>query len=79
MRVETATPSSAFQDAYTKVNASMTYRHPGDQWEVVLGVQNLTDEAWSTGQFQSTVCACAQRNVSRPRSVYGTVRYSWGE
>ncbi len=67
------------QDAYSKVNGSMTYRHPGDQWEVVLGVTNLLDDVYAGGAAFSGTSSTALKTVNRPRSVYGTVRYTWGE
>jgi len=68
-----------FQDAYSQVNASLTYRHPGDRWEAVLGATNLTDEVWSTTAIFSLPGSSFTRTVSRPRTVYGTVRFYFGD
>lgn len=69
----------SFQEDYSQVNASVNYRHPGDQWEVKLAVQNLTDEFYQPTGFRSTVCSCSARRINRGRTVYGTISYSWGE
>jgi len=69
----------SFQDAYSQVNASVNYKHPGDQWEAKLGVQNLTDEFYQPTGFRSPVCACTARRINRGRSIFGSVQFHWGE
>lgn len=73
-------PAATFQDAYSQVNAAVSYRHPGERWEATLGVRNLLDEEFaSTATFLVNPAGTAQRTVSRPRTVFATLRYRWGD
>ena len=66
------------QDAYSRVNASVTYLEPNDRWEFTLGARNLTDEVWSTAGGITPIAGSTSRNVSRPREVYASFKYRFG-
>lgn len=58
------------QDAYSLVNATVSYVLPTSGWEFALGARNLTDEEYSTiGRTQSD-SGSAFASVGRPREVY---------
>lgn len=64
-----------FQEAYSKVNAKVSYIAPDDTWELAIGARNLTDKTYSTvGRTQSD-SASAFINVARPREVYMQALY----
>jgi len=65
-------------DSYSRVNASVTYRHSDERWELTLGARNLTDDEYFTNGIRLfTNCSCAMNVIGRPRQVFGTVRYSF--
>jgi iron complex outermembrane receptor protein len=60
--------------ASSMLNASITYRAPGDKWEVVVGGTNLTDTRnIVTGQNQGGV-AVIDATFSAPREAFVTFR-----
>jgi iron complex outermembrane receptor protein len=64
-----------FQEAYTTVNANMTYVTAEEDWELTLGVKNLTDESYATTSRTSADAGSISRSISRPREVYLQARY----
>ena len=64
-----------FQEAFSKVNAKITYITPSEKWEISVGARNLTDETYSTiGRTQSD-SGSAFVNVARPREAYLQAMY----
>jgi iron complex outermembrane recepter protein len=63
------------REATDVVNASLTYRAPGDQWEFVVGGTNLTDDRYIvTGQLQGGTIRMT-KSYSRPREWFATLRF----
>ena len=63
--------------ATDSVNASMTYKAPGDHWELTVGATNLTDERYVvTGQNQGGV-AVVFASYSEPREWFATARFRY--
>ena len=71
--------SDSFEDAYNLVNASIQYTLAGARWELVLGVRNLNDEQYATTMAFSNIPQSSAANINRPRTVYGTFRYFFGD
>jgi len=69
----------AFEDSYHVLNASLKYTPPDNKWELVAGVRNLTDAEYATTATFSNIPRSPSANINRPRTVYGTFRYYWGE
>lgn len=58
------------QDAYSLINAKVSFVTEDRGWDLALGARNLTDEEYSTiGRTQSD-SASAFASVARPREVY---------
>lgn len=71
--------AATFQEAYDRVNLSVTYTEPSERWSVGIGARNLSDEVWATAASLATDSSSTARNVSRPREIYATVKYYFGE
>ncbi|NIB40837.1 TonB-dependent receptor [Pseudomaricurvus alkylphenolicus] len=67
------------QQAYSRLNASVTYLEPMDRWDLTLGVRNLTDKDYSTAGGITTVAGSNTANVSRPRELYLKFQYHFGQ
>jgi iron complex outermembrane receptor protein len=64
-----------FQEAFSRVNAKVTYITPSEKWEISIGARNLTDETYSTiGRTQSD-SGSSFVNVARPREAYLQAMY----
>ncbi|MDO8863945.1 TonB-dependent receptor [Haliea sp. E1-2-M8] len=64
-----------FQEAYSKVNAKVSYIASDETWELAIGARNLTDKTYSTiGRTQSD-SGSAFVNVARPRELYLQAMY----
>jgi len=59
------------------VNASITYRAPGDKWELVLGGTNLTDDRYLTTGQNQVAGGSTYGTYSRPREWYLTGRVNF--
>lgn len=58
------------QDAYSLVNAKVSYHTEDEGWEIALGARNLTDEEYSTIGRTQADSGSAFASVGRPREVY---------
>lgn len=64
------------QDDYTLVGASLKYE-PSDNWSVILGGINLTDERYIISGFEAGSLPFTMASYSSPREWYLTVGYSY--
>jgi len=69
---------AVWQPSYDTLKLSFTYRMPGDAWEFQLGAKNLTDEEYSTSIAPIGATGSVIGNLSRPRTIFFTARYSFG-
>ncbi len=61
-------PINGFQDAYTLVDARLTWMSPDQGWSIALFGTNLTDEVYFNGMLSLvTVLGREQGNVAVPR------------
>jgi iron complex outermembrane receptor protein len=63
------------EDAYTIVNASITYITSAEDCEFTLGAKNLLDEEYSTVSRSQSDSGSAISNLARPREIYLQARY----
>lgn len=67
------------QKAYDKVNGSIRYIPRGRNIEITGGVRNLTDEIYSTAAvIGNDIAGSVNRNVNRPRQLYGSLKVKFG-
>jgi len=59
------------------LNASVTYREPGGDWEVALGASNLTDDRYLTTGQNQVAGGVTYGTFSRPREWYLTGRVNF--
>lgn len=59
------------------VNASITYKAPGDGWELAFGATNLTDERYLTTGQNQVAGGVTYGTYSRPREWYLTGRINF--
>lgn len=59
------------------LNATATYSHPGDQWSLVAGVRNITDERYLISGFDQPGVGFTEGTYARPREWFLTVRLSY--
>lgn len=72
---EVANSPGSLAESFQRISANASYIPANSNWELTLGVRNLTDEEYSTaGQF-TPINASATVNLSRPRETYATVKY----
>jgi iron complex outermembrane recepter protein len=66
--MDSVNTESLKQDAFTLVNASISYRQEGSRWEAKLFGRNLTDETYFAGGFADLVDqGYAEAAIGRPR------------
>jgi len=68
----------SFEEAYSVVDASMTYKSKNLRWELVVGAKNLLNEKFATNGSFGVNAQTTFATVSRPRTIYGAFRYFWG-
>lgn len=66
-----------YQEARHRVDASLRYTPRSGPWEVLLGARNLTDEVYSTTAIAGI--GNYARNVNRPRQIFVSFTYRWGQ
>jgi iron complex outermembrane receptor protein len=68
------------QDAYSLVNAYLTYIAPQGSWEAALFATNLTDEEYITSGFANGLTqGRISANIGRPRQWGLSLMYRFGE
>jgi len=65
------------QPALHLFNAAVTYSHPGDQWELIFGGRNLTDERYLVSGFNQPGVGFTEGTYARPREWYLTLRLNY--
>lgn len=65
------------QPALHLFNAAVTYSHPGEQWELVLGGRNLSDQKYLISGFNQPGVGFTEGTYARPREWYLTLRMSY--
>ncbi|PCI32144.1 MAG: TonB-dependent receptor [Alphaproteobacteria bacterium] len=65
------------QPALHLFNAAVTYSHPGEQWELILGGRNLSDEKYLISGFNQPGVGFTEGTYARPREWYLTLRMSY--
>lgn len=65
------------QAALHLFNAAVTYSHPGDQWELVFGGRNLSDQKYLISGFNQPGVGFTEGTFARPREWYLTLRLSY--
>ena len=73
--VPDANRPDGFQNAHAVVNARLTWEPPGEDWEVALAVQNLTDKVFFYGKLSLVdLLSREQGNIAPPRTWTLSVR-----
>ncbi len=70
-------PGSLNDDFY-RVNLNASYIPSNADWDISIGVKNLTDEEYSTSGGSLAITASSYVNLSRPREAYVSFRYRFG-
>ncbi|MBL4869471.1 MAG: TonB-dependent receptor [Robiginitomaculum sp.] len=65
------------QDAVSLLNAAITYNHAGDNWALVGGIRNITDEIYLISGFDQPGVGFTEGTFARPREWYLTARFSY--
>lgn len=72
--------AEVFQEAYGRVNASVSYRPQNEKWQLMVGVKNLTDEEYFTGAATTfSNGGHSMASVGRPRHAFASMKYNFGE
>lgn len=64
-------------DSYTFVDATLTYRSPGETWYITAWGKNLADELASAGSFSVALARTAGSTFLPPRTYGVTVGYNF--
>lgn len=67
------------EDNYQNLNASIRYISADERWEVGLWGRNVTDELYYKARRIFESLGTTFGTPVRPRTVYGTVRYNFGQ
>ena len=65
------------QPAVHLFNAAITYTNPNEQWDLVLGGRNLTDERYLVSGFDQPGVGFTEGTYARPREWYLTLRLNF--
>ncbi|WP_108809342.1 TonB-dependent receptor [Aquimarina spinulae] len=65
-----------FDDGHTALNASLKF-NAKKHWELIIGVENLTDELYLVGGDANTAIGYENGIYARPRNYYATLSYSF--
>lgn len=58
-------------------NAAMTYSHPGDHWQLIVGGRNLSDKKYIISGFNQPGVGYTEGTYARPREWYLTLRLNY--
>ena len=72
--------SQVFQESYSVINASISYRPDRGRWQAQLGVKNLADEEYFTGAATTfSNGGHSMASVARPRHIFVSATYNFGD